>query len=304
MTGLPLLYQTSSAPGQDWWWSTLASRPALLLLALALVCLAGIVYLGWRLRSLSSARQAVPVRKRMADDSGVAMIEFVLVTPVLLFLTLLLVQTMLVFTGVFYVQYAAFAAARSAIVHIPMESSEPRNTISTELGSEKFDAIQSSAVLALMPVAGRENGSAQGADGLASGFDRVYQAQGKDVPPWVEGMLAERLTYAINHTEVSLEEILPGSSEDTINSRQASGVYTFSPKASVGARVRHEFALTVPLASRIFTLVGESGTYSPASVNSDTPGPPGHWTKIESRAILTNEGIDRRLPEAPPVPRR
>lgn len=293
----------ATAPG-NWWWSTLTSGPALWLLGFAVLCLAILLYLGLRLRALSVNVRKVPVKQRLADDSGVAMIEFVLVTPILLIVTLLLIQTMLVFTGLFYVQYSAFAAARTAIVQIPTVSSEPMNELMPSEGSDKFDAIRSAAVLGVLPVSGRESGSSVASSALVSGIGQVFAAQGRSEPNWVSQMLGERLNYAVNHTEVSLERVSSGENAESVRFEPVESYTFFSPKEAIAVIVRHEFALTVPLASRVFSAVGESGTYSPAGRTGDSPGPPGQWTLIESRAILTNEGIDRRLPQAPPVPRR
>lgn len=298
-----LLAQLGPAQQTDWWWMTLTSGPALWLMGFAAVCVALLLYLGLRLRAVSARYRRVGVKQRLADDSGVAMVEFVLVTPILLVVMLLLIQTMLVFTGLFYVQYSAFAGARTAIVQIPTASSEPINELMPSSGSEKFEAIESAAIFAVLPVSGREGGSSVASSELVSGLGEVFAAQGRETPGWVEGLIGDRLNYAINHTQVTVERA--SSSEDAVaNFEPVEGYTTFAPKEVIAVRVRHEFALTVPLASRVFTAVGVSGTYSPAARDSDSPGPPGQWTLIESRAILTNEGIDRRLPEAPEVPRR
>lgn len=290
-------------PAPDWW-STATSGPGLWLVVAMAACAALLIWLGVRLRAVSEqSRRPATVRERLADDGGVAMVEFVLVTPILLLVTLLLLQTMLVFTGLFYVQHAAFAAARSAIVQIPMASTEPQNEIYLDLGSDKFEAIQAAAVFAVMPVSGREDGASVVAGEVAAGVAEVFAAQGESAPPWVDRLLAERLTYAINHTEVTLERVTPSNDAQSVDFEAVEGYATFSPKEAIAARVRHEFALSIPLASRVFSAIGISGTYNPASRNSDNPAPPGTWTLIESRAILTNEGIDRRLPPAPEVPR-
>lgn len=311
MFGLPFVAQLdASTPPQNWWWSTLTSGPAMTMLVIGAGCVIVLLFLGWRLRRVAATeRQPVhkaTLRQRLSDDSGVAMMEFALVSPVLLVLFLVLVQAMLVFAGVFYVQYSAFAAARSAIVYIPTNSTEPINEINPVRGSEKFDAIHSSAVLAVMPVSGREDGSQVFASEIVEGVRAVYQAQGKSEPNWVDGMLAERLYYAVNHTEVVLEKVQPGSDAQTVRFVPVEGLTTFTPKEAIAARVEHEFALTVPVANRIFALGGGSGTYTPSSgeLDTDSPRAPGRWTLIQARAILTNEGIDRRLPEKPPVPRR
>jgi hypothetical protein len=303
---MALLAQLQTTTGQDWWWSTLTSGPALWLLGCAVMCLVILLWLGVRLRAVSAHVRKVPIRERLADDSGVAMIEFVLVTPILLFVTLLLVQTMLVFTGLFYVQYAAYAAARTAIVVIPSDLDLPPNDM--DLYGDKAGLIGASSALALMPVSGREsstdNTSLDVGPLLEQGFASMYNALGKSQPPWVNEMLAQRFYYAANHTEIEMHRVYPGDGPQTVRLEGVEGYTTFGPKDAIAVTVHHEFALTVPLASRVFSAVGESGSYSPAGRDSDSPGPPGQWTKISSRAILTNEGIDRRLPEAPDVPRR
>ncbi len=287
----------------DWWWTTLTSGPALWLLGFAVLCMAVLLWLGLRLRAVSAQVRRVPVKQRLADDSGVAMIEFVLVTPILLIVTLLLIQTMLVFTGLFYVQYSAFTAARTAIVQIPTNSSEAINELNPSSSSSKFESIRSAAVLGVLPVSGRESGSSVASSAMVTGIGQVFSSQGKSQPAWVDEMLGERLNYAINHTEITLERVFPGEGSQTVRFEPVESYTLFSPKEAIAVRVRHEFALTVPLASRVFSAVGESGSYSPAGRDGDSPGPPGLWTMIESRAILTNEGIDRRLPESPEVPR-
>lgn len=297
---MPILTQLQTVQSTDWWWTTLTSGPALGLLGFSVLCLGLLVYLGARLRVVSAGYRQAGVTQRFADDSGVAMIEFVLVTPILLIITLLLIQTMLVFTGLFYVQYSAFAAARTAIVQIPMSSSEPSNALNASRGSDKFDAITSSAVFGVLPVSGRESGTTAAGATLVAGIGEMYTAQGRSQPAWVDEMLGERLSYAINHTEVTVERFATGSLT-VLEPVESYAVFT--PKEALAVRVRHEFALAIPLASRVFSAVGESGSYTPAGRNGDSPGPPGQWTLIEARAILTNEGIDRRLPTAPTVPR-
>lgn len=298
-----LLSQLQSASHGDWWWTTLTSGPAIWLLGFAVLCLALLLYLGLRLRAVSAHYRRAAVKQRLSGDSGVAMIEFVLVTPILLIVMLLLIQTMLVFTGLFYVQYSAYAAARTAIVQIPTASTEPVNDLMPSRGSDKFDAIELAATLAVLPVSGRESGSSVAGSQLAFGLGEVFAAQGRSTPAWVNRLIAERLNYAMNHTEVTVETVRPGFGSQTVEIEPIDEYHTFTPKEAIGVRVRHEFALSIPLASRIFAAVGESGSYTPASRDGDSPGPPGQWTLIESRAILTNEGIDRRLPEAPEVPR-
>ncbi len=304
-----LLAQDVPTQTTGWWWTTLTSGPALWLLGFAVLCLVLLFYMGLRLRAVSVRYRKAGVRQRLSDDSGVVMIEFVLVTPILLIVTLLLIQTMLVFTGLFYVQYSAFAAARAAIVTIPADLEQPPNEMS--MRGMKASNIVGSAIVALMPISGRENSvtnpqveiDEQVFTDLEQAFSEMYSALGQPQPNWVDELLAQRLYYALNHTEVELAQVYPGSGSGTVLFEGMDGYTTFGPKDAIAVTVHHEFALSVPLASRVFTAVGESGSYTPAGRDSDSPGPPGQWTKISSRAILTNEGIDRRLPEAPEIPR-
>ncbi|MFK7790760.1 MAG: TadE/TadG family type IV pilus assembly protein [Phycisphaeraceae bacterium] len=289
----------------NWWWSTLTSGRAMWLLGFALLCVVILLWLGLRLRAVSQEVRKLPVKQRLSDDSGVAMVEFVLVTPILLTVTLLLIQTMLVFTGLFYVQYAAFAAARSAIVVIRADMEDFPNELSPS--GEKASYIVGSAMIALTPVCGRESSSddtiiAIGPQ-MENAFSEMYRNLGEPEPAWVNSLIAQRLNYAINRTEVAVGKVIPGN-EETMRIEPMTETTVFSPKEAIVVQVRHEFALSIPLASRVFSAVGDSGTYTPAGRDGDSPGPPGQWTAIQSIAILTNEGIDRRLPEAPEVPRR
>lgn len=288
----------------NWWWLTLTSGRSLGLLGFAALCVAVLLWLGFRLRAISLEKRRMPIKQRIADDSGVAMVEFVLVTPILLMVTLLLIQTMLVFTGLFYVQHAAYAGARSAIVQIPSDRGLPPNEF--DLRSDKANAVTSAAMVALMPVSGRESESQSGAIDfgrqLEQSFTAMYRSLGQTPPAWVSSMLAQRANYAVNRTDVRIERVFRVG--EGVRFEPVESYTVFSPKEAVAVHVRHEFALSIPLASRLFTAVGDSGTYAPAGRSGDSPGPPGQWTAIQARAILTNEGIDRRLPPAPGVPRR
>ena len=103
MPDMFLLAQLEPAQQTHWWWTTLTSGPALWLLGFAVLCIALLLYMVLRLRAVSARYRKAGVKQRLAGDSGVAMVEFVLVTPILLIVMLLLIQTMLVFTGLFYV---------------------------------------------------------------------------------------------------------------------------------------------------------------------------------------------------------
>lgn len=294
---------------QAWWWGTLTSGPAVTCLAIAGACVVLLALMAWRLRRVAPVRARA--KSRRPGESGVATIEFVLVAPFLLTVTLILIQTMLVFTGLFYVNYSAYAAARSAIVYIPANiGADGPNVVTPIEGAFKFDHIRSAAIIAVMPVSGQETGDIQAASTLVTGLHRYYGAQGQSTPGWVDNLAEGRLNYAAAHTQVTLQSV-EMLDDGTVLFNDIGGQVTFAPKEAVAVQVRHEFALTVPVASQLFRLSGSgsdganSGNYSPQSRNNNgSPPPPGTWTVIRARAILTNEGIDRTLPDPPRVPRR
>jgi len=62
---------------------------------------------------------AMPGKELRKDENGQAMVEFVVVFPVVFLLCLVIMQTFLLLTARQVVNYAAYCAARSAIVFFP-----------------------------------------------------------------------------------------------------------------------------------------------------------------------------------------
>ena len=144
---------------------------------------------------------------------------------------------------------------------------------------------------------------------MVTALNDYYAQQGRSAPGWVDNLAQGRLNYAAQHTTVSLQTI-EQRQDGTLRFSDITSGNEIGPKDAVAVEVRHEFALTVPLASKLFQLGGSSdggsnsGSYSPQNRSaSGDPGPPGAWTAITARAILTNEGIRRTLPDPPRVPR-
>lgn len=96
------------------------------------------------------------------EESGSSAVEFILVLPPLLALLLMILQIALIVQAKFVVNYAAFCAARSAIVVIPDEISgggppEPRNQLASPNTSQKVEIIRRAAALpvtAISPLPG------------------------------------------------------------------------------------------------------------------------------------------------------
>jgi len=64
-------------------------------------------------------RIEIPGKELRKDENGQAMVEFVVVFPVVFLLCLVIMQTFLLLTARQVVNYAAYCAARSAIVFLP-----------------------------------------------------------------------------------------------------------------------------------------------------------------------------------------
>ncbi|HTN76386.1 MAG TPA: hypothetical protein VL096_14105, partial [Pirellulaceae bacterium] len=150
----------------------IACLPWLATFVVALLAMRGLIHLRGRNEHAAWSRLLSLHR----DQTGaVQSLSFVLTLPIFVILMLLIVQISQVMIGLVVVHYAAFAAARAAIVWIPAnvaDADEPANCISARavLGGQnngtqyriapqgpKFEKIRSAAVLACTPLAPSRN---------------------------------------------------------------------------------------------------------------------------------------------------
>ncbi len=128
--------------------------------------------------TINAAKKSKRKLKDLGDDEdGQALTEFILIFPLQLFITLCIMQLSLLYTAKLVVNYAAFNAARAAIVVIPQTIDEevsgqinlPQNPDSESSGDEednkleKFKKIKRAAALSLMPIC-------QGSKSFLEGF--------------------------------------------------------------------------------------------------------------------------------------
>ncbi len=205
--------------------------------------------------------------------------------PILLFLALALVQTMSVMGGNFFVHYAAFAATRSAVVHIPANyAGEEANQYLD--GGMKHAMIKRAAVMALLPVAGRMQGGGGGEDVAA--LQAFYQAYGQTTPPWVTEKMPGRMAYADNATEAVVRRVIVNP-DDSITWEDVS-FGAFEPKEPIAVRVDHRLRLSLRYVSRFF------------ADGEDEAGE--RYMNVSAQYQLTNEGLPVSLPPDPELPRR
>jgi hypothetical protein len=252
----------------QWAPGAMASPLFLVCAAVALGCAAAAAWLGAGL--VVMGRRA----RRPGTAEGGAMVEFALVLPFLLMIVLLMVQSALLMGGQLCVNYAAFCAARSAVVQVPADfgRSEPPN----DPGPRKMARVRLAALWAVMPVSygGYEQQSTDG-PALREGLEQFFASYGQDAPGWVDDRLARKLGYAERYTDVSL------SPEQTQDYPLDDEPYTgYAANADVRAEVTHTLHLAVPFAARIFA-AGEDGVELPGGE---------YGMAMRTRCTLINQG--------------
>ena len=225
---------------------------------------------------------------------GTATIEFALVFPVLLILSLVLTQTALIMAAYGYAQYGAFAAARTAIVVLPRNTAaqDPDGAVSNVWNARsdadaKRGRIRHAAAMALLPIAGRQPATPRG-DRIARGAASAFAGRSGPTPAWTGTLLAERVAYALEHTRVALFRAKQDGSLERVGDGERVG-----PQDALTVRVEHDFRLAVPFVGALFA----DGTLDP-----EAGGRP--YASLSAQATLTNAGIDSSLPPEPELPRR
>jgi len=210
-------------------------------------------------------------------QDGVAILEFALVLPIALMLSLIMAQSSLLMVGNLCVHYAASCAARSAIVYVPLgatgRSGEGRNTLNPDTKWYKMSKIKAAAVWAVLPVSSSSQNLPEGsAVELVEGIEWLLYMYGQDPPKWVRKDLARKLYYATTYTKVWLDGPENGSE--------------YGDKETLRAHVEHVLYMPIPYANRVFYML-ESGD----GVKLDAVGPDEYGLKIHASCVLTNEGV-------------
>lgn len=228
---------------------------------------------------------------RLRSDQGTATVEFVLVFPVILVICLMLLQTVLVFTGNLFVHYAAFCATRAAIVEAP--TGIPGGGGRLAVDSSQFRAVSRAAAFALIPVSGRTNPSGGASASFVAGLNDLYSAYQQTPPNWVANLAAQRFAYALTHTQVRLYTNRITSSGAVDIRPATSSALGYGPKDPVTLGVTHRLNLAIPYVSLIF----RDGNH--ATVGGNTP-----YTNVTATCTLPLEGYDVNLPPQPTIERR
>ena len=205
-----------------------------------------VVLLCWLARAAKSRTH----RLQLDGESGVAILEFVMVMPIGLFMVLMMAQSALLLVGHMTVHYASFCAARSAIVYVPLDltedSDEPPNVLDMadyHDYSIKHDAIRRAAIWAVVPVSSSSRYlEVEDIAILQDGLREMFGFYGEEVPDWMFRLLERKFTYADQYTETWLE--YPEDGEES-----------FGEGEVLRANVRHTFYLSIPYAGRLYALI-------------------------------------------------
>jgi hypothetical protein len=253
--------------------------------------------------SASGARLDLSRLRSLHRDQagGVQSLSFVLTLPLFIMVMMFIVQLSQITIGRIVVEYAAFAAARSAIVWIPANlgpGDEQENRISRyeylqdvegddgniyseyaiEPDGHKFDRIHFAAAMACMPVCpSRDVGSRRDHPGNAAApaIIKMYRAYapGSTRNPRIPDRLRNKLTYALNNTRV---EILVRHKDEEPelaqhNRRPYPDEFTFNEigwQDQIMVTVRHDYAL-LPGPGRLLARPTDTGGQSSSSGTTD-----------------------------------
>lgn len=153
------------------------------------------------------------------NENGQAMVEFVVVFPVVFLLCLVIMQTFLLLSARQVVNYAAYCAARSAIVFLP----ESGNTIAKKKAKR-------AAALACWSISPKKSFGA--ADNFIKPVEDIVEgATGIDFG------LARRFSMANSNVSVNLKPA-------KLNAK--------TPHQDVTAEVTYHYVMGIPIANKIF----------------------------------------------------
>jgi hypothetical protein len=288
--------------GLDQWWLAALKSPlavkCLVLMAGGLLVLGVLVGLAIRLRPAAAGRPwGIHV-----DQGGTAAIEMAFVFPLALMIFLVITQAALLFNANMVTRYASFAAARMAVVVVPMDiGSEGARLVwpgteESQGPSDKLEYIRQAAVLALIPISAElkeEVGDTRGQAVHDQTTHLFSYLNGKD--QWWFHRIQAQYAYANAFTKIELREPdhwqdgnpdndcpSAASKRDTWTQwgwtyvpfcpyyHQTPPIWDFWWYEDLDVRVVYQYLLEVPYASRFMGLPidvpGRSGTSYAAKI--------------------------------------
>ncbi|MCE5276736.1 MAG: TadE family protein [Planctomycetaceae bacterium] len=238
--------------------------------AVSALGLAGIVVV---LRALGRGARVAGV-SIAADEGGGAMLEFVMVLPIALMLVLLMIQSSLLMVGNVCVHYAAYCAARTAVVTVPLYAGadEPHNFVGLS-PSAKTERIRRAAVWAVTPVSCSSPDLPPRDAELNAPLANLFDEYGAAAPTWIGEIISRKRQYADRYTSIQLDD--PAAGRQTL----------YADNENIAVTVQHTFYLSVPYAGWLFAKM-DSDNRQNLDFGAGELG-----LVIRARQVLTNEGV-------------
>lgn len=260
-------------------------------LLLASICVAAAVMVGVRALSMAAGASALALRvlrgsQLRLDQRGQAMTEFAVSFPIVLITTLILIQMALMFQAKNVVTYAAYAAARAAIVWIPAEADgEGKHAINID-GGDKMDKIHQAAAMACVPISPRASVVLDGLPIIGDIASEAFSAMSSMMSSL--GLAGEYIDagiqrYAMSH--FATEVILYKATETGFEEQSGEVEWDWPDDADVGVEVRHRYYLPIPLVNRFIGDPWVLAGIPPFSINL-----PGRYTQVRAVAVFPLEG--------------
>lgn len=222
-------------------------------------------------------RAGAAERARRREQDGQIILEFAMAMPILLLIVLIMAQSTMLMAGNVCVHYAAYCAARTAVVTVPLHmADEPQNFLAEyeyPSGSEKMRRVHESAAWALMPFSCGSDDVAPDDDAevLEDGLAGLFDEYGRDVPRWAVDYLSRKLNYARGHTVVTVDPPRPEYGD------------WYRANSDLHVTVTHELYLSVPYASRVFAALSEGRELTELAEGE-------YALEVTVQSHLTNEG--------------
>ena len=232
-------------------------------------------------------RVSVSRRRIVLGTQGQAMTEFAISFPIVLITTLILMQLALMYQAKNVVTYAAFAAARAAVVYIPSEEGgEAKHSINLD-GGEKIDKIQQAAAMACIPISPRASVVLDGLPFVGDIVSQAFSAFSQMMSAFgIAGEYVDSALQRFAFSTFATEVILYKADENGYVEQSGEVTWNWPTENDVGVLVRHRFYLAIPLVNRF---IGEDW-----SILSIPPffslNLPGQYTFIRATSVLPLEG--------------
>jgi hypothetical protein len=226
---------------------------------LASLVVPSLIFVGATALAIVLCRMMAPLIRRrpfFADQSGLLVIQFALILPLLIMSLCSVLQTALIIHGKFVVNYAAFCAARAAAVIIPEGvtssvtgiSEAPNQINTTNSQSPKMAEIRRAAALACAGISPTLTLDLEFGPGLDLGSIPNIAQSIVMFPGSVDGnqmsaQFLQRAPYALSKTVTQV--VVTSQPQTPVGSGG-------TPFNLVTAQVTYRYYLTVPFANRLF----------------------------------------------------